>query len=347
MSLEGCFYLAMSAFFFSVMSLAAKVLVQHEVPVGQLLLFRSLFQFFGSMLGITIQHLQSNQWRLIQSSDQSSRCDRLLFIVNLYIGPPEVRFKCILRGLAGFCSLAFLYYSLEFLTLSDASTLVFTAPIWTGIFAKFFLKETFGKWHVVACIVAVTGAVCISKPSFAGEEHELGSILALAGAVFTAASYTIIKSLNSKADSFILSGYFGAISTILSIPLLYATDSFAVTHQEYWVWVFLFVAGWGSLIGQTFLNMGLNREKAGAAAMIRNLDVVFAFVFELGVLGHTPNITSLIGALLVCGAAVSVGLLSADEQQKAAVEMEDLSDRKRMFLELPRLEDTLVEVQEA
>jgi drug/metabolite transporter (DMT)-like permease len=334
-SLKGYIYLSLSAFFFSIMSLAAKVLVSFKVPVFQIIFFRSLIQLLGSFCGVTIQHMRSNQWKFLPDGGRATSSVSTLwdFYVNLYMGPPAIRFKCSLRGLSGFGALGLFYYSMEYLSLADASTLLFTAPIWTAMMAKFFLKESFGKTHMFSAVVTILGAVCISRPSFifgdskiSGPNHFLGSFLALGGSLFTATSYTLIRSLGKSANPFVLSGYFGAICSSLSFPILFGSRTFDAS-RDFHVWLYMVVAGLAALIGQTLLNMGLSREKAGAAAMLRNLDVVFAFIFEILLLGEEPRPLSLFGAFLVCGAVIAVGLIKAVKKPEAhPVEFKEPAD---------------------
>jgi hypothetical protein len=54
--------------------------------------------------------------------------------------------------------------------------------------------------------------------------------------------------------------------------------------------------------------MGLALEKAGPAAMLRNLDVVFAFIIDTVFLGQDPPALSIFGACLVCTGVIIIGM---------------------------------------
>jgi drug/metabolite transporter (DMT)-like permease len=47
------------------------------------------------------------------------------------------------------------------------------------------------------------------------------------------------------------------------------------------------------------MTRGFQLEKAGPASLIRNLDVVFAFLFQVGLLGDPATPLSLMGAVLI------------------------------------------------
>lgn len=55
--------------------------------------------------------------------------------------PKDLRVTVYLRALAGFGGLAGLYTSIKFTTLSKASVLFWTNPIFTAVYARIFLKE--------------------------------------------------------------------------------------------------------------------------------------------------------------------------------------------------------------
>ena len=53
-------------------------------------------------------------------------------------------------------------------------------------------------------------------------------------------------------------------------------------------------------MGQGALNRGLQLEKAGAASSVNYVGVVFAFLWQIVLLGQTPSVYSFAGAGLIC-----------------------------------------------
>ena len=87
-----------------------------------------------------------------------------------FIGPEGVRYLLCLRGFSGYVSISYihilvptlmlwprsfvgltgLYYSLQYLSLADATVLTFLIPLAAGIAGSVFLGETFTKKQVSA-----------------------------------------------------------------------------------------------------------------------------------------------------------------------------------------------------
>lgn len=59
-----------------------------------------------------------------------------------------------------------IYYSLDYLSLSDATTLTFVTPVCTGIFGAVFLSEIFGRREVCIGLLSLVGVVFIARPTF-------------------------------------------------------------------------------------------------------------------------------------------------------------------------------------
>lgn len=55
-------------------------------------------------------------------------------------GPPELRPILIMRGIAGATSLFLRFIAFHYLSIADASVIIFSVPIFVSIFAWFYLK---------------------------------------------------------------------------------------------------------------------------------------------------------------------------------------------------------------
>ncbi|KAH9047192.1 hypothetical protein EDB84DRAFT_1462573, partial [Lactarius hengduanensis] len=65
-------------------------------------------------------------------------------------GPKGLRMLLVLRRFTGFFGLSGLYFSLQYLSLSDAMVLSFLSPILTGFTGAIFLKEPFSLKEMFA-----------------------------------------------------------------------------------------------------------------------------------------------------------------------------------------------------
>ena len=62
--------------------------------------------------------------------------------------------------------------------------------------------------------------------------------------------------------------------------------------------------------GSFTLNVGLQHEQAAMVALIRNVDIVIAYVFDVLIFRHTFSVMSLLGGGLVVIATIGSGLVS-------------------------------------
>jgi len=78
-------------------------------------------------------------------------------------GPSKSRIWLILRGIAGATSLYFRYSALHYMSIANATVIVLSMPVFVFIFAKIFLKESFGLFHVFSLFVTLIGIAFASK----------------------------------------------------------------------------------------------------------------------------------------------------------------------------------------
>lgn len=86
------------------------------------------------------------------------------------------------RGLLGLISLSCFFASLQYLSVGTAVSLRYTAPIFAGVFAMFFLKEKIKAIQWVLFIIAFIGVLIIK--GFGIDVTAIGLILAITSAFF-------------------------------------------------------------------------------------------------------------------------------------------------------------------
>ena len=71
---------------------------------------------------------------------------------------------------------------------------------------------------------------------------------------------------------------------------------------------FDFLAALCGVFGSLCLNRGLQLEKAAPAALMRNVDILLAFLFDYAIFGQQPRVLTLLGGLLVVLSTAGVAL---------------------------------------
>ncbi len=274
----GLRYMAISSFFFSIMGLLVKVAGQ-RLPSQEIVFFRSLL-----VLGFA--------YAMIRRAGASALGNDKKWLV--------------VRGSTGFVALSCFYYGVTHLPLADATLIMYTNPVFTGILAAIFLAESINVADVVGVVVSLIGVVLVAQPSFifggAGRLDPVAVGIALVGAVISATSYVIVRKLRATEHELTVVFYFPLISVPASIPIA-LPSAVLPTWTELAV---LLGVGVVTFIAQVTMTRGLHLEKAGRATAVSYLQVVFAFIWGMLFFDEYPTVYSIVGAVLIIGSTVAV-----------------------------------------
>jgi drug/metabolite transporter (DMT)-like permease len=255
-------------------------------------------------------------------------------VPDYFLGPKGVRLLLVVRGIVGFFGLFGIYYSLQYLDLSDATVLTFLSPILTGYFGRIFLKEPFLRTEVYAGVVSLLGVIFIARPrslfgkgssglSDATNLQRLSAIgVALIGVLGAAGAYVSIRAIGNRAHPLISVSMFSLYATcVASIGMIILKLPIVLPHDVmgYVEWMTLAVSGF---IAQLLLTAGLQRERAGRGVSMLYLQMVFAFTWERYPLhypttncrlvwGTVPDFWSISGSGLILGGAIWVAVAKA------------------------------------
>lgn len=214
------------------------------------------------------------------------------------------RVLLFLRGAFGFIALSCFYYSVTQLPLAEATVIQFTNPVFTALLAALLLKEAAGGRVWVAIVLALSGVLLITRPAalFAGRAPALDPgvvAIALAGAFATAVAYVIVRRLAPLENELVIIFYF---------PLIGAPGAFLLMPGWIWPtageWLLLVGVAVSAQAGQIFLTRGIRALPAGRATVVLYLQIVFATLWGMVLLGETPDAWTVVGSLIVLGGTV-------------------------------------------
>ncbi|CAI5774745.1 solute carrier family 35 member G1 [Podarcis lilfordi] len=278
----GLFYTLLSAFLFSVASLFLKKIEGvHSVEVSAI---RCVFQMTFVLPG-------------------------LIYYRTGFLGPEGKRLVLFFRGLLGSGAMILLYYAFQVMPLADATVITFSSPVFTSLLAWIFLKEKYSPWDILFTLFTITGVVLIARPPFlfgsrvAGIEEEYrdrlkGTIAAVSSAVAAASTFVILRKVGKSVHYFLSIWYYAVIGLIVCLIALFVMGEWSLPNCgiDRFLLVLIGVLGLG---GQIFLTKALQIEKAGPVAIMKTMDVVFAFIFQILFLNHLPTWWTVGGALCV------------------------------------------------
>ena len=115
-----------------------------------------------------------------------------------------------------FLSASFTFYAYYTNHLAIATTLIFTSPIFTCVFAKVFLGENVNRWDIANMVSSVFGILLLYDPlnmTQLGENTSIkGVILGLLAAFFIACNTTVVRKVNADFHP-IVSIFYSNIAT--------------------------------------------------------------------------------------------------------------------------------------
>ncbi|KAF7973812.1 hypothetical protein HWV62_14188 [Athelia sp. TMB] len=292
----GLLLVAASQFFFSLMNLVVKQVdtIEPAVPTLELILVR---------MGIT--------WICCVVYMHYTK------VPDPILGPPGVRLLLLARGFVGFFGLFGIYYSLQYLSLSDATVLTFLAPIATGVTGALLLGEVFTLKEALAGSLSVWSSSRARLFSSArlqwtearvtgtGRPQSASSLLGATGV------YTTLRAIGKRAHPLHnLVGFCMWCVIVSGIGLAATHTPLVLPHS--WEFVFLFIMmGIFGFVAQTLLAMGLQRETASRGTLAVYIQIVFAAILERIFFSAVPSALSVVGSLIILASALYVALTKA------------------------------------
>lgn len=262
-------------------------------------------------------------------------------IPDFIIGPPGVRLLLMLRGTVGFFGVFGLYYSVNYLELSDATVITFLTPTMAAILAWLFLGEKLIPAELAGGFVALLGVLLIARPAFImdwfqesnnahpGQPNDVPEYLrlraiffALLGVLGAGMAFVTIRWIGKRAHPLISVSYFSAWCVLVStIGLILIPGLSFVLPQNAYQWMLLFALGICGFLMQFSLTAGIQRVKAGRAAAATYTQILWAIMWERVIWHKLPDLLSFLGGSLIIGSAITVSLIKYKQTKKDEEEL--------------------------
>ena len=218
------------------------------------------------------------------------------------------------RGLFGTTALYLFFTTLQNIPLASAMTIQYLSPIFTSVIAIVVLGERVRSLQWVFYATAFTGVLLIEQ--FDPRISLFYLALGIASAFCSGVAYNLVRRLREQEHPLTVVLHFQLVGAIAGFISLF----FAFRMPEGWDWVWLFLVGVFSQLGQIFLTNALQRERAAGVAIINYTGLIYALTIGWFVFGETQGIMSVAGmALVVVGVLLSV-MYGRRQSRLAAIE---------------------------
>ena len=257
---------------FSGMDAFLKMLVQHYPPM-QVSALRGLTGTPFVLLSLAVQQ----RWR--------------------GIWPVRLHLHALRAGISILMLAAFIY-GVRSLSLADAYSIFFVAPLLITAFSVPLLKEKVEWQRWVAIVIGFIGVLIMLRPSGSGM-FSLGAIAVLAASVGYALS-AILTRIIGRTDGTAAMMFWFTVLLSLGATLLALPDWVAI-NWTHWPW--LLGVGITGAVGQYFITEAFRRAPAGVVAPFEYSAIIWGVLLDLLIWQVLPQASMFAGASVViaCG----------------------------------------------
>lgn len=206
--------------------------------------------------------------------------------------------------------LAFMNIGQDFSTAGHAVVVTSTFPLWTGVFAHFFVPgDRMSRSRTLGTLVAYSGVIAVFYKGFADSSSDflVGDLLLLGSAVLLGGRQVYLSQLGqgiAQHKLLISQGVFGVTAFVIASLIFESDEAFVVTTRLVIALLYtgVLIAGLG-FIGQTWL---LKRYLPSRVTVISLSQPIFGVLFSWWILGESVGGELYIGAaLVVVGSALA------------------------------------------
>jgi len=197
------------------------------------------------------------------------------------------------RGFFGLISLTCFFESLQYLSVGTAVSLRYTAPIFAGIFAMFFLKEKIKAIQWLLFIIAFIGVLIIK--GFGIDVTTIGLILAISSAFFMGLAFVVLRKIGTNDHPTVIINYFMIMAFLFG-------GFMSINHwnqPNFSEWFLLLSLGLFGYVGQLYLTKAFQVGETSLVAPLKYLEVIFTIIFGALVLDEYYNLWTLLGISLI------------------------------------------------
>ncbi|XMB65973.1 DMT family transporter [Mycoplasmatota bacterium zrk1] len=263
---KGIIFILLSVLFFGLNTISNKMLV--AIPTFERIFFMNIV----ALIFVSIQ---------VKYTGESFKSKKLPLLS--------------LRGILGFLSTLFYFYSIDKLQLNDATLLNKTSPFFVTFFSVLWLRERVNKIHILAIIIAVVGSVFVINPSFSFTI--IPALVGVAGGATAGLAYTIVRKLRDFDSAFTIVFYFTLISSIASLPFM-LIEGFVmpIRLSQY---LLLLSMGIFITLGQTCLSLAYKYEEASKISIYSFGQIVISLLFGILFFKEIPTLGSIVGGITI------------------------------------------------
>jgi drug/metabolite transporter (DMT)-like permease len=227
---------------------------------------------------------------------------------------PQRLLLMLVRCLAGAVAVLLYFYSLQHLEVGLATLLNYLGPLFTTLFAAYFLAEQPKSRMLFGMALALGGMALTLRAMPQATFLSAGALAGLLSAIGQGGAVTAVRALRQSEEAFTIYFWFCLVTVALTLPLGWGHYHVPSTADL----PLLFGIGLASLFAQLLFNDALGYVPAATGALVSPLTPAIAFILGALVLGE-PLTWQIAVAANVAIAGVVLGTWSGAGRRSMAM----------------------------
>ncbi len=282
---RGVLFMLIASFSLAIVSAFAKVL-SAEMSTIEIVFFRNLIGvlfIIGTLFKTPFKQVGGRPW--------------LLFF----------------RGFIGMVAMLSYFYNLAHIPLADAVTFSRTSPIFTALFAYWFLKEQIGSKGWLAIFIGFLGLLLVMQPSGTLEKSHIFGLLNAIGA---ALAFTSIRELKNYYDTRAIVLIFMSMGLIIPLISMIVSEYYMNPAYDFILgkftmpqgleWLYLLGLGIFAYLSQFYMTKAYGETKAGIVGAASYSVILFSIIIGILLGDDLPSMLSFIGIGLIIFGGIMV-----------------------------------------
>jgi drug/metabolite transporter (DMT)-like permease len=198
----------------------------------------------------------------------------------------------ILRTMFGMTAMFGFFYALTHMPLAECIFLGRTQPLLLALFSPFVIGERAPLAAWIAIITGIGGVALIMQPEMS---WSYAGWVAIAGAAAASMAHLMVRRLNATDYPLTIVFNFTVFTCLLSG--LWVVPRFVMPTS--WQWLFLICVAFFASLGQLFMTLAYQHDRAPAIASASYASVILAVLYGYLIWGEMPHPLTWVGGILI------------------------------------------------
>ena len=194
------------------------------------------------------------------------------------------------------------YWAVRFISLADATAMIFLAPLVVTALSPLVLGEALGVRRTTAVVIGFLGILLILRPAFDGEPK--GYIIGLGAGFSIGLFYIANRKLAPFSPQIVAAAYTPLIGAVLIAPLAPFFWTTPVIADGGMIAAFLVLA----TLGQVMMISAFSYAPANIIAPFQYSQIIGAIGFSVIVFGEIPGPWTWSGLALIAGSGIYIAV---------------------------------------